>query len=224
MRVCVDRTRNPKLKPATTVAAMEKAASSRSPRWPMKACVTTLIAYSAIRWKMAGATMRHSFFDSTHHSAAARLARPALVPPPAASPRGCGCSSGARAASSSMALVLRACAPSCWFAARDTSAGRSGARLRCIWSVCGLWWSPDGAWLAGSLFREKARSRTFPGGWATRSASSATCQIEELASAGAAGYPGLPGWHGSGRRGNLDSAGQAELDKAPNGLRSTAYR
>ncbi|BAT05912.1 Os08g0480050, partial [Oryza sativa Japonica Group] len=62
--------RKPKLKPATTVEAMEKAASSRSPMWPMNACETTLIPYSAIRWKMAGPTTRHSFFDSTHHSPA----------------------------------------------------------------------------------------------------------------------------------------------------------
>ncbi|WVZ92455.1 hypothetical protein U9M48_038519, partial [Paspalum notatum var. saurae] len=101
-------TRKPKLKPATTVAAMEKAASSRSPRWPMKACETTLIPYSAIRWKMAGPTMRHSFFDSNHHSTATcllELVVPSLMAASPSSP--CGRSRGAAAAASGSGIAPR---------------------------------------------------------------------------------------------------------------------
>jgi hypothetical protein len=107
------RTKKPKLKPDTTMAAMEKAASSRSPMWPMKACETALIPYSAFRCKMAGPTICHSFFDSTHHSNNnAQLARrpfaPA-VPSSAASPAR-GCSSGALADSSmAPALTYQSC-------------------------------------------------------------------------------------------------------------------
>lgn len=46
--------------------AMEMAARSRSPRWPAKDWVTTVMENMARRVKMEGAAMCHSFLDSEH--------------------------------------------------------------------------------------------------------------------------------------------------------------
>lgn len=54
----------PKLKPTMTPVEMVMAASSRSPRWPANAWVTTFMVKVATRLKMEGPTMYQSFFDS----------------------------------------------------------------------------------------------------------------------------------------------------------------
>ncbi|GAB4861314.1 hypothetical protein Ancab_036475 [Ancistrocladus abbreviatus] len=59
-------TKRPKLKPMMTLLAMERAASSRSPRRPAKATVTTFMLKEANLPKMEGPAMCHNFFDSTH--------------------------------------------------------------------------------------------------------------------------------------------------------------
>ncbi|KAK8446629.1 hypothetical protein SEVIR_9G516350v4 [Setaria viridis] len=87
----------PKLKPTTTKLAMVTAASSRSPRWPAKACVMMFMVYVAMRSKMAGPTITHSFLDSAHTLLHSLLydPRPPPVPPwsrrRSAAPPCCSC-------------------------------------------------------------------------------------------------------------------------------------
>lgn len=59
-------TKKPKVMEMRTVQAMEMAARSRSPRWPAKDWVTTVMENMARRVKMEGAAMCHSFLDSEH--------------------------------------------------------------------------------------------------------------------------------------------------------------
>lgn len=57
-------TSKPKLKPTTTVVEIETAASSKSPKWPTKAWVMTLVPYIVRRVKIAGPAISHNLLDS----------------------------------------------------------------------------------------------------------------------------------------------------------------